>query len=141
MWHNEMQCRSKYTWYNFAPLFLFEQFTRFANAYFLLVRDVFCGMLISCNVACSSRMQVSILQTIPNISITNGIPTNFLPLSIVLTFDGIVTAREDYKRHLDDARANASKSKQVHMLVLIHVIRVAIFSVRCSPHTPKWTVS
>jgi hypothetical protein len=31
-------CRSKYTWYSFVPLFLFEQFTRFANAYFLMVR-------------------------------------------------------------------------------------------------------
>jgi hypothetical protein len=83
-------CRSKYQWYNFFPLFLFEQFTRFANAYFLMV---------------------SILQTIPAISITNGIPTNFLPLGIVLGFDGVVTAREDYKRHKDDAKANSSESE------------------------------
>jgi hypothetical protein len=56
-------------------------------------------------------MQVAILQTVPDISITNGVPTTFLPLSIVLSFDGIVTAREDYKRHVDDARANSSESE------------------------------
>lgn len=28
---------SRYTWWNFVPLFLFQQFTRFANAYFLCV--------------------------------------------------------------------------------------------------------
>lgn len=83
---------SRYTWYNFVPVFLFNQFTRFANAYFLCV---------------------AILQTIPEISITNGVPTTFLPLSIVLGFDGLVTAREDYKRHQDDAKANASQSELV----------------------------
>jgi hypothetical protein len=56
-------------------------------------------------------MQVAILQTVPDITITNGVPTTFLPLSIVLSFDGIVTAREDYKRHVDDARANSSESE------------------------------
>jgi Phospholipid-translocating ATPase N-terminal len=83
---------SRYTWYNFVPVFLFNQFTRFANAYFLCV---------------------AILQTIPEISITNGVPTTFLPLSIVLGFDGLVTAREDYKRHQDDAKANASQSESI----------------------------
>lgn len=54
---------------------------------------------------------VAILQTVPEVSITNGVPATFLPLSIVLGFDGIVTAREDYKRHQDDARANSSESE------------------------------
>jgi len=49
------------------------------------------------------------MQTIPAISITNGVPTNFLPLGIVLAFDGVVTAREDYTRHVDDKKANTSK--------------------------------
>lgn len=31
--------RSKYTLLSFLPLFLFENFTRFANAYFLMVRS------------------------------------------------------------------------------------------------------
>lgn len=74
--------------YNFLPVFLLEQFARFANAYFLFV---------------------AVLQTIKEISITNGVPMTFVPLSIVLLFDGLVTGREDYKRHKDDARANESK--------------------------------
>ena len=54
--------------------------------------------------------QVACLQCVPAITITNGIPTTFLPLSIVLGFDGVVTAMEDYKRHQNDARANSSTS-------------------------------
>jgi hypothetical protein len=83
-------CSSKYTWYNFVPLFLLNAFTRLANAYFLMV---------------------CVLQSIPIISITNGVPTSALPLGIVLLFDGTATAREDYKRHVDDAAANNSKSE------------------------------
>ena len=37
------------------------------------------------------------------------VPITFLPLSIVLFFDGAVTAKEDVKRHNDDARANQDK--------------------------------
>ena len=71
------------------PLFLLNAFTRLANAYFLMV---------------------CVLQSVPSISITNGVPTSLLPLGIVLLFDGTATAREDYKRHVDDAAANNSKS-------------------------------
>jgi hypothetical protein len=38
-----------------------------------------------------------------------SLPTNFLPLGVVLLFDGVVTAREDYTRHVDDRKANTSK--------------------------------
>lgn len=55
---------------------------------------------------------MAILQTIKDISITNGIPMTFVPLSIVLLFDGLVTGREDVKRHKDDARANQSKCEE-----------------------------
>ena len=55
-------------------------------------------------------LMVCILQSIPAISITAGVPTSFLPLGIVLIFDGFATAREDYKRHVDDHRANNTKS-------------------------------
>ena len=51
-------------------------------------------------------LQVCILQAIPEISITNGVPTSAIPLAFVLFFDGIVTAREDYNKHRDDAKAN-----------------------------------
>jgi hypothetical protein len=53
---------------------------------------------------------VACLQCVPQITITNGIPTTFIPLGIVLGFDGVVTALEDYKRHVNDARANSSTS-------------------------------
>jgi phospholipid-transporting ATPase len=56
-------------------------------------------------------LMVCILQSIPEISITNGVPTSFLPLGIVLIFDGVATAREDYKRHVDDHRANNTRSE------------------------------
>ncbi len=80
---------SKYTLYDFLPLFLLEQFSRFANFYFLIV---------------------CVLQSIRDISITNGLPATALPLVVVLAFDGIVTANEDIKRHRDDFKANTSKT-------------------------------
>jgi hypothetical protein len=49
---------------------------------------------------------VIVLQCIPAVSITAGIPTYTISLGFVLLFDGIVTAREDYKRHKDDKIAN-----------------------------------
>ena len=80
---------AKYSLYNCVPLFLLEQFSRFANFYFLIV---------------------CVLQAIPAISITAGVPTTALPLSIVLGFDGVVTANEDLKRHRDDHKANTSRT-------------------------------
>lgn len=53
------------------------------------------------------------MQMIPHITITNGIPTTFIPLSVVIGFDGVVTALEDYKRHQNDARANSSTSEEM----------------------------
>jgi len=79
---------SRYNMVTFLPLFLIESFKKFANTYFLIV---------------------SILQAIPIISITDGIPLSLAPLSIVLFFEGIVTALEDRQRHKDDFVANSSK--------------------------------
>lgn len=78
-----------YTALNFVPVFLFQQFTRFANAYFLLV---------------------CVLQTVQSISITDGVPTAALPLFSVIAFDALITATEDYRRHQDDARNNNRKA-------------------------------
>jgi len=77
--------QAKYNIGTFLPLFLIEQLSRFANVYFVCV---------------------SVLQTLPQITITNGLPTSLMPLSIVLMFDGIIQAIEDYRRHLDDDRTN-----------------------------------
>ena len=79
---------SKYTAGNFVPKFLFEQFSRFVNAYFLVV---------------------CVLQAVPSISLTAGIPTQAFALAFVMFFDGVLTASEDYKRHAADKRANGRR--------------------------------
>jgi len=83
---NEVQT-SKYTWYNFLPKFLVEAFSKFANAYFLVV---------------------SALQMIPSISITNGIPYNAGPLFVVLFVEALSLLLEDRQRKMDDRAANDS---------------------------------
>lgn len=81
---------SKYTWWNFAPWFLFESFTKTANIYFLAV---------------------SIFQMIPSISPTGGVPTQLVPLVAVVVVDGIFAAVEDRARHVADKRANATPAQ------------------------------
>ena len=79
---------SRYNPITFLPLFLVESFSKFANSYFLVV---------------------STLQAIPIVSITDGIPLSLIPLTLVLFFEGIITALEDKQRHRDDYEANSSK--------------------------------
>lgn len=109
---------SRYTWYNFIPVFLFQQFTRFANFYFLIVRACAATSPRACSCSLDRATappppQVCILQAINELSITNGVPSSAIPLAFVLFFDGIVTAREDYVRHRDDARANSRNVETV----------------------------
>ena len=81
---------SKYESYNFLPKFLLEEFnpkTKIANCYFLLV---------------------SILQCIPQISNTFGLPTTLIPLLFVVLVDGIFAILEDLSRHRADLEANSS---------------------------------
>lgn len=108
---------SRYTWYNFVPVFLLEQFMRMANAYFLFV---------------------CILQSIPTISLTGGVPTSLLPLSVVLLFDGVVTAREDYKRHVDDHKANNSESECVDWRWAVRTRGCSVPSPCSAPPSPPY---
>jgi phospholipid-transporting ATPase len=81
---------SKYETWNFLPKFLMEEFnprTKVANCYFLLV---------------------SILQTIPQISNTFGLPTTLIPLICVVVVDGVFALLEDIGRHRADTEANSS---------------------------------
>lgn len=83
---------SKYEIYNFLPKFLMEEFnpnTKIANCYFLTI---------------------AILQTIPAITNTNGLPTTLIPLIIVVLIDGIFQVLEDLARHRADKEANASSA-------------------------------
>ena len=79
---------SKYTAYSFLPLNLFEQFMEPANAYFLFV---------------------GILQAIPAISTTQGIPTHYVPLFFILAVSALRSAYEDYSRHQSDEAEGRKK--------------------------------
>ncbi|KAF0707347.1 hypothetical protein AaE_013656 [Aphanomyces astaci] len=81
-------CTSHYTWWSFVPVFLYRTFRKPANFYFLTI---------------------GFLQMIPPISPTNGVPLQFLPLSIVVLIDGIFAAIEDYHRHRADNDMNGTR--------------------------------
>lgn len=65
---------------------LFEQFHLLPNVYFLLI---------------------GVLQAIPAISATRGVPTIYLPLIIILAVSAIRAALEDLRRHSDDHEQNS----------------------------------
>ena len=76
---------SKYQWYSFVPLFVYEFFSVIANFYFLIV---------------------CVGQSIAPISSTNGIPVLAASLFLFMVVDGIFAAIEDLERHVADKRSN-----------------------------------
>ncbi|KAJ5815652.1 hypothetical protein N7474_007429 [Penicillium riverlandense] len=80
---------SKYNVVTFIPKFLFEQFSKYANLFFLFT---------------------AILQQIPNVSPTNKF-TTIVPLGIVLLVSAIKELVEDYKRRVSDRGLNYSKTQ------------------------------
>lgn len=76
---------SKYNFFTFLPKNLFEQFQKSANVYFLII---------------------AVLQSIPQISVTGGIPNILMPLSFVLTVSAIKDLLEDLKRKKSDKEEN-----------------------------------
>jgi len=88
---------SKYTWYNFLPLNLFEQFQRLANFYFLCLL---------------------ILQVIPVISSLTPY-TTALPLIGVLLLTAIKDAYDDIQRHKTDHQVNNRQSKVLRLGQLV----------------------
>jgi len=76
---------SKYNMVTFLPMSLFDQFSRVANIYFLLI---------------------AILQLIPDISNTNDEPLQLIPLSFIVFVSMVKDAFEDYKRHKSDFEEN-----------------------------------
>lgn len=79
---------AKYTWWSFLPKNLFFQFTKLANIYFLVMM---------------------IFQMIPQISISDGMPTILLPLGFVVLVSMVKDIIEDTKRHKSDNTENSSK--------------------------------
>lgn len=80
---------AKYNIVTFIPKFLFEQFSKYANLFFLFT---------------------AVLQQIPSVSPTNRY-TTIVPLAIVLTVSAIKELIEDYKRRMSDRSLNYSKAQ------------------------------
>ncbi|RFU34933.1 hypothetical protein B7463_g1346, partial [Scytalidium lignicola] len=80
---------AKYNFATFVPKFLFEQFSKFANLFFLFT---------------------AALQQIPNISPTNKY-TTIGPLILVLAVSAGKEAVEDYRRKTSDKSLNNSKAR------------------------------
>ncbi|XP_065288797.1 probable phospholipid-transporting ATPase IA isoform X17 [Dermacentor albipictus] len=77
---------AKYNILSFLPKFLFEQFRRYANVFFLFI---------------------ALLQQIPNVSPT-GRYTTAVPLVFILVVSALKEIVEDFKRHLADDAVNNS---------------------------------
>lgn len=75
----------KYNCLTFLPKNMYEQFQKSANVYFLII---------------------AILQAVPQISVTDGIPNILLPLSFVLTVSAMKDLLEDIKRSKSDKEEN-----------------------------------
>ncbi|KAJ7594628.1 calcium transporting ATPase [Mycena floridula] len=80
---------SKYNPLSFVPKFLAEQFSKYANLFFLFT-------------AC--------IQQIPDVSPTNRY-TTIAPLAVVLLASAFKEIQEDLKRHQSDSELNARKAK------------------------------
>lgn len=80
---------AKYNIITFLPKFIFEQFSKYANLFFLFT---------------------AILQQIPNVTPTNRY-TTIVPLGIVLMVSAIKELVEDYRRRMSDRGLNYSKTQ------------------------------
>ncbi|XP_069905278.1 phospholipid-transporting ATPase IB isoform X1 [Oryctolagus cuniculus] len=79
---------AKYSLWSFLPRYLYLQFSKAANAFFLFI---------------------AILQQIPDVSPT-GKYTTLLPLMAILTISGIKEIIEDYRRHMADRLVNTKNT-------------------------------
>ncbi|KAF9149918.1 hypothetical protein BG015_008273 [Linnemannia schmuckeri] len=86
--HNRIST-SKYNYFTFLPKFLYEQFSKYANIFFLFT-------------AC--------IQQIDGVSPTSRY-TTAVPLALVLFATAVKEVMEDFKRHASDSETNARKSK------------------------------
>ena len=82
---------SKYTWWSFLIVNVWEQFTtKMANLYFLVIM---------------------FMQMIDQISISDGKPVMALPLIFVVSLSMIKDAYEDFKRHKADRAENRATTE------------------------------
>jgi len=80
---------AKYNFFTFIPKFLYEQFRRYANIFFLCI---------------------GLLQQIPGVSPTGKYVT-IVPLFVILTITAVKEMVEDIKRHKADRKVNHTKVK------------------------------
>ncbi|OMJ88057.1 hypothetical protein SteCoe_10131 [Stentor coeruleus] len=80
---------SKYNAVTFLPKNMMEQFRKIANVYFVII---------------------AVLQSIPDISNSGGVPNILLPLGLVLTISAIKDMLEDRKRKKSDNEENNRKA-------------------------------
>ena len=85
VYRNNKVTNSKYTFLNFLPKNLFEQFSKFMNAYFVLI---------------------AVLQLWAAITPVNPI-TTWLPLAAIFGLSAIKEGVDDYHRHKADRRFNS----------------------------------
>lgn len=79
---------SKYTCLTFIPKNIFEQFSKMANLYFLIM---------------------GILQMIDEISTSGGYPVTYAPLSLIICISALKDLFEDLKRNRSDREENMRK--------------------------------
>ncbi|KAJ8950664.1 hypothetical protein NQ314_007794 [Rhamnusium bicolor] len=96
---NNRVSTAKYSLLRFIPLFLFEQFRRWANVFFLMI---------------------ALLQQIPDVSPT-GRYTTLVPLISILSVSAIKEIIEDVKRHRADDETNHRKVEVLKGDNWIHV--------------------
>ena len=83
---------SKYNLITFLPKNIFEQFSKLANLYFLII---------------------GVLEMIPEISTSDGQPVIWLPLLVIMMITAIKDLCEDFQRHRSDRKEN---EKIAHVL-------------------------
>jgi phospholipid-transporting ATPase len=99
--HNSIST-SKYNYLTFVPKFFKEQFSKYANIFFLFtacIQVCLYIMFIYPSIADKSSKQI------PNVSPTSRF-TTIIPLSLVLLASAIKEIMEDYKRHRSDDEVN-----------------------------------
>jgi phospholipid-transporting ATPase len=93
---------SKYNILTFLPKNLFEQFTKVANVYFLII---------------------GIMQAIPSISVSDGRPDTFLPLGFIVLVTMIKDSYEDIKRYRADREENTKECQVLEIDGSKHVLK------------------
>ncbi|CAG8565843.1 10691_t:CDS:10, partial [Ambispora leptoticha] len=122
--HNRIST-AKYSFFTFLPKFLYEQFSKYANLFFLFTASI--------QKELDLMREKRLLMQINGVSPTNRY-TTLGPLVVVLAATGFKEMMEDYKRHRSDTEVNSREcnalqgssfvSKGWHSVKVGDIIRV-----------------